>query len=124
MTAIYIGDAVTAAGLRLAGLRVCIVEPSEIAQTLEAELEGASLLLLSAEHAAALEPLALERLLARLEPLVLLLSDHRLRWLAPSPAALARACIVGELDATPGASPKRRASRAPRSGASAEEPRR
>ncbi len=74
---VFMGDAVSAAGWRLAGARVVVPEPgSETARFREA-LKGAELLLLTAEVARELPEALLEKSLAAVSPLVLVVPDVR-----------------------------------------------
>lgn len=72
---IFLGDEVSAAGFRLAGLRVRVPPPGEEASFLEAARREAELVLLSAECAARLPASLLRRALAATLPLVLVVPD-------------------------------------------------
>jgi vacuolar-type H+-ATPase subunit F/Vma7 len=66
----YVGDAVNAAGFRLAGARVFSPAPGEEAPALAQARSAAKVVLLSGEVAAALPRGELEAALAALQPLV------------------------------------------------------
>jgi len=87
---LFLGDELTAAGLRLAGVAVRVVAPAEAAAAVGAVGDEVELLLLGAEVAAALDPQALEQLLARPRPLCLVVPDPRGRAAAVDPAAALR----------------------------------
>jgi len=75
---VYIGDEASAAGYRLAGVRVYTPDERSPGQTLAAALgDGASLLMLSTAFAARLPAAELEHLLAGTRPPVLLVPDVR-----------------------------------------------
>ena len=76
MEPIFIGDEVTAAGYRLAGVEVRRVEPGEGAMALEqACQEGPPLVLITAECAAGVPAAELARRLAALDPPLLVVAD-------------------------------------------------
>jgi vacuolar-type H+-ATPase subunit F/Vma7 len=66
----YVGDAVTAAGFRLAGARVFSPAPGGEAEALAQARRTAQVVLLSGEVAAALPRAALESAMAALQPLL------------------------------------------------------
>lgn len=72
---VYLGDEVSAAGYRLAGVRVCTPAVGEAATALARAREGASLVLLSAAVAARIAEVELHAALAVLSPLVLIVPD-------------------------------------------------
>jgi len=74
---VFIGDEAAAAGYRLAGLAVVSCEPAETADALARVLaEGsATLVLLAATHAAALDPEHRERLQAACAPPLTVVQD-------------------------------------------------
>lgn len=74
---VYIGDAVSAAGYRLAGLRVHVPDSADIHTEIEQACHDASLVLLGADLAAQLPPAELDRLLSRLAPAVVVVPDVR-----------------------------------------------
>lgn len=71
----YLGNALDAAGWRLAGAQALAPAPGTEAQAFTEALQTASLVLLSAEVARALPAEQLDAALAALHPLVLLLPD-------------------------------------------------
>lgn len=73
---VYIGDEATAAGYRLAGVETVIPAPSELRETVRAQLQGdADLLLLSGALARELPRAELERSLLREHPLLTVVPD-------------------------------------------------
>ncbi len=72
---VYIGDEVTAAGFRLAGLDVRVPERGDEADSLSAARAGAPLVLVSATVAARIAADELRAALAALTPLVLVVPD-------------------------------------------------
>ena len=74
---VYIGDAVSAAGYRLAGLRVHVPDTAELLMQIEQAAAGASLVLLGADLAAQLPVAALDRLLSAVTPAVVVVPDVR-----------------------------------------------
>lgn len=72
---VYIGDEASAAGYRLAGVRVYVPAARELRDTLAAALADASLVMLSAALAGRLPPSELDDLLAGIRPPVLVVSD-------------------------------------------------
>jgi vacuolar-type H+-ATPase subunit F/Vma7 len=73
----YIGDEATAAGFRLAGVRVCATQDGEEAAAFAAAPRDASLVLVSSSVAARLRDAALDAALAALAPLVVIVPDLR-----------------------------------------------
>ena len=74
---VYIGDAVSAAGYRLAGLRVHVPDTAELLAQVEEATVDASLVLLGADIAAQLPVAALDRLLSGVAPAVVVVPDVR-----------------------------------------------
>jgi vacuolar-type H+-ATPase subunit F/Vma7 len=74
---VYIGDAVSAAGYRLAGLRVHIPNMADIHTEIEQACDEAPLVLLGADIAAQLPVAELDRLLSRVAPAVVVVPDVR-----------------------------------------------
>lgn len=76
---VYIGDEVSAAGWRLAGVRVSVPEPGSetaaLASALASAPEAAPLVLVSAAVAARIDAAALATAAGALSPLVLVLPD-------------------------------------------------
>lgn len=78
MTApVYIGDEVSAAGFRLAGLAIHTPVREDLFTDINSVCERASLVLLSSEFANRLADAQLQRLLARTTPPVLVIPDVR-----------------------------------------------
>ena len=74
---VFIGDEVSAAGYRLAGLRVRVASADSLVDELHTCCEQAPLVLISSELAATLPEAQRDRLLARLSPPVLVVPDVR-----------------------------------------------
>jgi vacuolar-type H+-ATPase subunit F/Vma7 len=78
MTApVFIGDEVTAAGFRLAGLRIRTPLPEDLAAVVAWAQRNASLILITAEFAAMLDEEFQASLLSQLEPPVAIVPDIR-----------------------------------------------
>lgn len=94
MRPVFIGDEVTAAGYRLAGLEVRVGGPAEApalwARTLG---EAPPLILITAECAAALDAAQLDAALARLDPPVALVPDAGGRVPLPDVTARVQASL-------------------------------
>ena len=80
---VYIGDEVSAAGFRLAGLRVRVTGADEVMEVIESALSEASLVLLGSDAASRIPRRRLDELLSRVEPAVVVVPDIRAR--APLP---------------------------------------
>lgn len=75
---VYIGDAVSAAGYRLAGLRVHVLSTTDdVHMEIEHACHDASLVLLGADLAGQLPVVELDRLLSRVAPAVVVVPDVR-----------------------------------------------
>jgi len=74
---VYIGDAVSAAGFRLAGLRIHVPDTTELVMQIEQAASDASLVLLGADLAAQLPVAELDRLLSAVTPAVVVVPDVR-----------------------------------------------
>jgi len=75
---IYIGDEVSAAGFRLAGLRVRIPEEGEYRQALDWAMDQGPLVLISAAIASEIPALELDSYLSSVSPAVVIVPDvHR-----------------------------------------------
>ena len=72
---VYIGDEVSAAGFRLAGLQVRVPAADESLRTIRRAAEDASLILISAAVAQRLPPEELDGLLAGVSPAVVIVPD-------------------------------------------------
>lgn len=88
---IFIGDEVTAAGYRLAGLRILLPEPSGVAQALHQACTETELVLITAEYASMLPASQLKAALSARAPLVLVIPDARHRVKMPDLAVGMRA---------------------------------
>ena len=95
---LYIGDEVTAAGYRLAGVETLVLDAEEGKSALQpAAIGAAELILLSSRLAAALPAEELEQALARVTPLLAIVPDvgaqrlegHQVRVDAPPADAVA-----------------------------------
>jgi len=74
---VYIGDAVSAAGYRLAGLRVQVPDTADLLSQIERACTDAPLVLLGADLAGQLPVADLDRLLSRVTPAVVVVPDVR-----------------------------------------------
>lgn len=74
---VFIGDEVSACGYRLAGLQVHVPDRDQLDAVLAAACEEAPLVLISAGVARWLPAVQLERLLARVAPLLVVVPDVR-----------------------------------------------
>jgi len=72
---VYIGDEVSAAGFRLAGLQVITPLPGDILSSIRRACEQAPLVLISAETAQQIDATALDELLAGMTPPVAIVPD-------------------------------------------------
>lgn len=72
---VFIGDEVSAAGYRLAGIDTRVPELNAIGREFETALHTANLVVITAEFAAALGEEALHTALRRAAPLVLIVAD-------------------------------------------------
>ena len=72
---IYLGDEVTAAGFRLAGVQVRVPAPGEAGAAFEEARALAPLVLVSAAVAIHIDPALLRTALTALQPLVLIVPD-------------------------------------------------
>jgi vacuolar-type H+-ATPase subunit F/Vma7 len=75
-----LGDEVTAAGFRLAGVQALAPDPSELLENFHRALQETDLLLLSVEVARILPHKEVNAAVAGLRPLVLVLPDIRRRF--------------------------------------------
>lgn len=83
---VFLGDAVSAAGWRLAGMRAVVPEPGREAERFQELLPGAELMLLTVAVARALPEALLEKSLASVAPLVLVVPDVQGRAAPPDMA--------------------------------------
>lgn len=72
---VYIGDEVSAAGFRLAGLQVVTPMPEDVLPAIRRACEQAPLVLISAATAQLLEASELDKLLANITPPVTIVPD-------------------------------------------------
>ena len=91
MNALFIGDEVSAAAFRLAGMTVRVPAEGEEAALLEQAGSGAELVLISAECAARIPRATLRQALAAPAPLTLVVPDVRGHLAPPDMAARLRA---------------------------------
>jgi vacuolar-type H+-ATPase subunit F/Vma7 len=95
--AIAIVDEITAAGLRLAGVRTIVAEAAQVPEAFEEACRSALLVLLTAELARYVPPQRLAAALEGSEPLVAVIPDIEERSIAPDLGAeLRRALGVAE----------------------------
>jgi vacuolar-type H+-ATPase subunit F/Vma7 len=87
---IYLGDEVTAAGYRLAGVQVRVPAPHEASAALEEARGMASMVLVSAAVAVHVDAAQLRAALAALQPLVLIVPDAQGEVARPDLAARLR----------------------------------
>jgi vacuolar-type H+-ATPase subunit F/Vma7 len=80
---VYIGDEVSAAGYRLAGLQVRVPAADEVAAVIETVCSQASLVLLGSDFASRMPRQQLDELLSRVEPAVVVVPDIRARTPLP-----------------------------------------
>ena len=80
---VFIGDAITAAGYRLAGARVIVPGAGETAEALASARREASLVVITAELAEHVPAAQLAEATRALSPLVLVVPDARGRVAAP-----------------------------------------
>ena len=93
---VFIGDEITAAGYRTAGVTVHVASASELERELEAAGSRAAVLLLSAELAHQLPPRRLAELLSKPAPLLLLVPDVANAATPEDLGALVRRQLAGE----------------------------
>lgn len=90
----YVGDEVTAAGYRLAGLETRVPGPAETQETVRQILSSdADLVLLSAELTASLSRVELRQLLSSAKPLVSVVADVYDRHAPPAMGPEVRAAL-------------------------------
>jgi vacuolar-type H+-ATPase subunit F/Vma7 len=90
----YIGDEATAAAFRLAGADCRVPGPGEAPEVFRRAIaDGADVILLAAEHAAALDPAELSAALTAEEPLVAIVPDVFGRHVAPDVAREVRLAL-------------------------------
>ena len=96
---VYLGDAVSAAGYRLAGAMVRTPAAGEATAALDWALSQASLVLVAADVAAAVDETRLRRAQMALQPLLLVVPDLIGGSTAPDLAARLRSQLGMEVDA-------------------------
>jgi vacuolar-type H+-ATPase subunit F/Vma7 len=75
---VYVGDEITAAGFRLAGVETRVTQPAEAGEALRQALAGdAECLLLSGQLADSVPPALLQQALEGIEPLFAVVPDVR-----------------------------------------------
>jgi vacuolar-type H+-ATPase subunit F/Vma7 len=74
---VYIGDEVSAAGYRLAGLQVHVPPADAVLEAVEVACDGAPLVLLGSDLASRVPAQQLDELLSRLQPAVVVVPDIR-----------------------------------------------
>ena len=77
---VYIGDEISAAGYRLAGVRALTPAPERVAAVLREARESAELILLSAEYARMLPGEVVNEAVSAISPMVMVVSDPRGRF--------------------------------------------
>lgn len=82
-TPLFIGDEVTAAAYRLAGLRTLVADKDTLARNFDAALEEATLVFITAACAAELPTGRIESAMRTAEPLVLIVPDAANRVAPP-----------------------------------------
>lgn len=87
---IFLGDELSAAGFRLAGVDARVPAPGDEASCLEQALKDAHVVLVGTGCARAIAPAALEAALALLAPLVILVPEWDGTQLAAEPARKVR----------------------------------
>ena len=81
---IFIGDEITAAGFRLAGVACHTPEPDELPGLLTKERDGCDLIMITAQYAAWLRADAIKEMALWSRPLVAILPDIRNREAPPN----------------------------------------
>lgn len=91
---LYVGDEITAAGYRLAGLETLVPDPADATPILQSPAAaGIELILLSSAVAASLPPGELEQALARTAPLLAIVPDVFGRGVPPDLAHEVRGAL-------------------------------
>jgi vacuolar-type H+-ATPase subunit F/Vma7 len=94
---IYLGDEVTAAGYRLAGVQVRVPAPGDVGAAFAAARAQAPLVLVSAAVAARIDAAELRVALLALQPLILIVPDARGEVRRPDLAARLRGQLGMEI---------------------------
>ena len=89
-SSIFVGDELSAAGFRLAGVDARVPQPGDEAACFDQALKDARVVLVSSRCARAILPAALEAALALLSPLVLVLPEWDGTQLESEPASKVR----------------------------------
>jgi vacuolar-type H+-ATPase subunit F/Vma7 len=79
-TVVFIGDEVTAAAVRLTGVTAQVPKPADVQRVFEQACDAADLVMITAEHARALDEKALHSAVRRADPLVLVVPDGGNRY--------------------------------------------
>ena len=74
---VFIGDEVSAAGFRLAGVRIRNPEPQEIRRVLDWAVKNTSLIIITVEYLSLLSAQEQNQLLVQLQPPVVVIPDIR-----------------------------------------------
>ena len=80
MTAVFIGDEVTAAAFRLAGVTTQAPKISDVRRVFETAFDEADLVLITADYAGELDQESLHAAIRRADPLVLVVPDGGNRY--------------------------------------------
>ena len=80
MTAVFIGDEVTAAAYRLAGVTALVPKISDVRRVFDKAFDEADLVLIAADYARALDEESLHAAIRRADPLVLVVPDGGNRY--------------------------------------------
>lgn len=79
MRAVFLGDEISAAGFRLAGIPTLVPEEGQVEHELQRVARQAALILISAEAASQVSDSLINELLISLEPMLLIIPDLRER---------------------------------------------
>ncbi len=78
--AVFIGDEITAAALRIAGVTVQVPAMSDVPRTFEQAVDDAELVIITARYARAMDEASLRAAIRRADPLVLVMPDGGNRY--------------------------------------------
>ncbi len=93
----FIGDELTGAGFRLAGARVFVPEPSEVAGVFRRARAAADVILITADCARRIDPSVLREALMAARPLVVVVPDAAGAVAPPDLAAQLRSALEIDL---------------------------